>query len=125
MKPRIYYKFFRTKEGKRHKLISPWGRMVKWSLPKVRKDGVTPGDWVKVEGKLMWCQSGLHAWRDVGHARWQILNRFCLYPLTDFRLFEVQVRGKVLGDQFDTKVCARSMRLIREIPVTITSNPRF
>jgi len=67
-----------------------------------------PGEWVKHEGPLSLCKSGLHASRDPLDS----LN----YVYGD-RWYLAEARGKIVENK--DKFCASEMRIVKEIPLTV------
>jgi hypothetical protein len=67
-----------------------------------------PGEWVKHDGPLKPCKSGLHASRDPLDG----LSYVC-----GDRWYIAQARGKIIED--DDKFCASEMRIVKEIPLTV------
>ena len=65
----------------------------------------TVGEWVKHEGELSLCESGLHACRSPLDSLEQVWGS---------RWFQAEARGKIESDE--SKFCASEMRLVREVP---------
>lgn len=104
---------------------SPFGKDLRWSLPKGKK----PGDWKTVRGEVVMCRNGFHALAGVESVR-QFMKRHHtkFWSRKGLRIFEVEI-GMTRSDQLkieDTgdysftsyphiKVCVPSMRLLREV----------
>lgn len=75
---------------------------VQWSLPK--KSG--PGEWMRVNGRLIVCRNGIHAARLSDILRWYFSPKFDLYEV------ELDESDMIHSSN---KVCSRAGRLVRRV----------
>lgn len=87
-----------TKDGRNNH----GGKELDWPLP-TRDD---PGAWLEIpaEEPLVWCEHGFHVTSDP--RRWWHAG---------YRVFLAEVEGDVITHPHEDKVCARKVRLVREV----------
>jgi len=91
---------------------APYVSSFVWPLPKQEEDGSwTPGDWKSMEGRLVFCERGYHAFD---------ANQWQNWTGNGTRLFEIEFDGPV-GKIADKYIGARA-RLIREIPYQVVKD---
>ena len=104
----LYKVFF----GPAPEMRSPFGRPLKWSLPR----GTVPGKWMRRK-RLELCQSGLHVCVGAAGVQHVFEDRYRWHFV---RLFCVQIKGHAIGDgehyrHTHNKVVCNEVRLVEEI----------